>query len=372
MIKILGPNDPALQALKVSIERNPSIESELTIIEWADYRAKLDGTLASATAEFDAVCIPGHIWLPQLANDRLLQPFEPLHAKMNANILRSYDPADIFQSIQLECQFGGRQYVLPLFTDGHIVFYRGDLVSLPAVVNPSEWPKHLQGHKLPAGMSAFAMKAHASEILLDFLPTFWDLGGELWSEDGKTLFNSPQAVKALEHYTSLRNFCAADTDQYGNGEIVEAITKGKAAIVASWGGQAAAIFDPHANSHAADMRTAALRNAWNATWGVSIPANVEAERAVQTLETLMSLMGKDGDLLVTEIAGSPVRRSSYSDAEQAKYPWLGSQRALLESCRILPTDPAFAAYLGPLYSEVYNAFTGAKTAAQALASASKP
>ena len=369
MIRILGPNDPALEALKRSMELHPEVACELTIVAWDAYRGKLDETLAAETPEYDAVFIPGHIWLPQLANDGLLQPIEPLQRQVAAEVAKAYDSADIFPSIQEECQFRGKQYVLPLFTDGHIVFYRADLATLPEVVNPSEWPKHLAGLNLPAGVSPFAMKAHASEILLDFLPSLWDFGGGLWSEDGKPLFDSPAVAKALEHYTSLRQFCAPDTHTYGNGEIVDAITQGKAAIVTSWGGQAAAIFDPKTNAHSADMRTAALRNAWNATWGAAIPAKVGSERATLALETLMRLMGEDGDRLVTEIAGSPVRRSSYNAAEKAKYPWLASQQSLLENCQMLPTDPAFGAYLGPLYEEVYNAFIGEKTAIAALISA---
>lgn len=371
MVRILGPNDPALEALKRSIELHPNVDCELTIVAWEEYRAKLDAVLASETPEYDVVSIPGHIWLPQLANDGLLQPFEALAGKVNAEVIEEYNAADIYASIQHECRFRGQQYVLPLFTDGHIIFYRSDVVSLPEKVNPADWRSILSEVDPPAGMKAFAMKAHASEIFLDFLPTFWDLGAELWSEDGKALFASELAAKALEYYRSLREFCDENTHQFGNGEILDAINSGKAAIVASWGGQAAGIFDEKNNPNAKYIRTAALRNAWNATWGVSIPSKVAPQKAAQALEVLMRLMGKEGDRLVTEIAGSPVRVSSYSAEEKAKYPWLGSQQKLLEECRILPTDPAFGAYLGPLYTEVYNAFIGTKTVVSALNDAAK-
>lgn len=375
MIKILGPNDPALEALKISVEQNKGLNCELTIVAWEAYRAKLDETLSASTPEYDAVCIPGHIWLPQLANDGLLKDFDSLFSMVPTKIQEHYNSDDIFPSIQKECKFVGadgkpKQYVLPLFTDGHIVFYRSDLVNLPETIDPREWHKHLDGLNLPNGIMPFAMKAHNSEIFLDVLPYLWAFGGDLW--DGASsvpVFNSEANANAIEYYTSLRKYCPADTHNYGNGEILDAINTGKVAIVTSWGGQAAGIFDPKNNQMSQHIKTAALSNAWNATWGVSIPANISAPKAAETLSALMQLMDATGDKLVTEIAGSPVRLSSYTKAEKDKFPWLASQQALLENCQILPVDPAFGNYLGGLYGEVYNAFVGTKTAKEALSDA---
>lgn len=376
MIKILGPNDPALEALSESIKENPGLECELTIVAWENYRAKLDETLASSEPKFDAVCIPGHIWLPQLANDGLLKPFDGLLRNIPPSVLKNYDASDVFPSIREECQFTGadgvsKQFVMPLFTDGHIVFYRSDLVSLPEVIAPSQWHTYLQALTLPDGVHPFAMKAHNSEIFLDFLPYFWDFGAQLWDDKGNALFNSEAGAKALDYYASLRKYCPGNTDTFGNGEILDAINTGKVAIITSWGGQAAGIFDNKNNTNAASIKTAALQNAWNATWGVTIPAKAKDEKAAQTLAVLMQLMGKDGDAKVTRIAGSPVRISSYSEQEKQKYPWLHSQQALLENCRMLPVDPAFGAYLDGLYSGVYKTFTGKESATSALADAAK-
>lgn len=376
MIKILGPNDPALDALKESIEENPDLGCELTILPWEKYRGVLDETLAAPSPDYDAVCIPGHIWLPQLADDGLLKAFGELTDQLSITTIEEYDEHDIFPSIRAECRFTGRdgisrQYVLPLFTDGHIVFYRGDLVALPDVVAPSDWHKHLEKVTLPNGMKPFGMKAHNSEIFLDFLPYFWDFNGQLWNDQQKPLFNSPEGAQALEYYTSLRKFCPENVETFGNGEILNAINSGEVAIVTSWGGQAAAIFDTKNNPQTGNIKTAALKNAWNATWGVSIPNRCEDENAVKTLAALMKLMGKDGDAKVTRIAGSPVRRSSYSTTEKEKYPWLASQQAMLENCKMLPIDPTFGVYLGSLYGEVYKAFCSEKSAATALADAAR-
>ncbi|MFZ5821774.1 MAG: ABC transporter substrate-binding protein [Chloroflexota bacterium] len=370
-LKILGPNDPALAALEESLAAHPEVDAKVEIIAWENYRATLDECLAAPHATHQAVCVPGHIWLPQLAADGLVAPLDPMFEKLPLKITAAYNADGIFESVVAECKFQDRRYILPLFTDGHIVFYRSDLMSLPETVRPSEWHSHLQGQTLPKGMSPLALKAHASEILLDWLPYLWDFGGAVADEHGKPAFHSEAGIKALEYYTALKRFAPADTQEYGNGEILSALNEGKAAAAVSWGGQAAAIFDPTKNPHAAQMKTAALQGAWNATWGVCLPANQPEAESTAALNALLQVMGADCDQRVTRVAGSPVRKASYAAEEKSKYAWLASQERLLKDCRALPTDPAFSARLGGMYAAVHNAFTGKQPAAEALSEAAK-
>jgi multiple sugar transport system substrate-binding protein len=365
-LKILAPNDPALAALEESLAAHPEVDARVEIIAWENYRTALDECLAAPQTAYNAVCIPGHIWLPQLAADGLLAPLDPLLAQLPSNIVSAYDSDGIFESVTAECAFQKRRYILPLFTDGHIVFYRGDLLSLPETVCPSEWHLHLEGLNLPADMSPLALKAHASEILLDWLPYLWDFGGAVVDENGKPIFHSAEGIKALEYYRSLRRFTPTETQDYGNSEILSALNEGCSAAAVSWGGQAAAIFDPTKNPHAAQMKTAAFKCAWNATWGVSLPANQPEEKSTAMLKALLQVMGSDCDQRVTRIAGSPVRKASYSAQEKSKYAWLASQEKLLAECRTLPADPAFGARLGDIYAAVHRAFTGQQSTAEAL------
>ena len=373
-MKILGPNDPALAALQKSIDLHPGQDIQLEIIPWEDYRTKLDETLGNY--KYDAVFIPGHIWMPQLVVDGLIQPLDSYFSAAPKELVSQYDPDGIFASIQTECKYtptGEKmgQYMLPLFTDGHIVFYRSDLVNLPEQVSPRDLPELINSFNLPAGMNGFAQKAHPSEILLDFLPYFWDCGGELVSENGEIKFNSELGEKALELYHRLKFFCPSDSENYGNSEIVNAITTGESAMAISWGGQAAAIFASINAGAGAEIKTASLTNAWNTTWGVSIPTNVPSARAQEVFEVLLSLMDGAGDELITQIAGSPVRTKSYSSEMKANYAWLGSQEELLKNCKNLPVDPNFSKYLGPLYAAVHDVYTEKKSPRVALEEAAK-
>lgn len=370
-LKILGPDDPAVLALTESVREHPELDAQIDIIPWAQYRDTLLESLHATESPYQAVCVPGHIWLPELAAAGLFQPLEPLLPLVSPFTHTHYAISDLIPSVYAESRFAERWYMLPLFTDGHIVFYRSDLVSIPEQIRPSDWQKLIPGWKLPAGVSPLALKAHPSEIFLDWLPYLYEQGGDVLDENSKPAFAGPEGIRALEIYCSLRASCPADTHQYGNSEIAAALSEGKVAAAVSWGGQAAMIFDPATNPYAQTMKTASLARAWNATWGVCIPANQSKDTSLLALTRLMNVMDTDCDQKVTRIAGSPVRSSTYASAPAGRYPWLHSQHEMLLNCKTLPSKPEVGAFLGIMYDTIYQAFTGTVEPAEGLRAAAE-
>jgi multiple sugar transport system substrate-binding protein len=371
--QILGPDDPALYVLDQQLKSHPEWDAQLKIIPWAQYQPEMMAALKAPVSPYQAVCIPGHIWMPGLVSENLLAHFDQLLPQVSEEIKQAYQVSDIMPSVQRESQYQGRQYLLPLFTDGHIVFYRKDLVKIEGanLIDPLSIHTILEKLDLKAkGIYPFALKADLSEIFLDWLPYFWAAGGQILDDQGKPAFASQAGVKALEYYISLKKYCPPDTHLYGNQQIAEALLNGKVAMAASWGGQAAPIFDKN-SPHAGSFATLVFTKPWNATWGVSLPANQPAADQVKMLSTLYTAASPEQDRQVTRIAGSPVRLSSYSDHEKAEFGWLDSQHEMLKRCAMLPGDPGLAIYLGPLYSAIYEAFTGVTSPLTALEKAAK-
>lgn len=375
-LKIIGPNDPALAVLKSQLERYPEWHCDLEIIDWENYQPTMQAALNQPVSPYQAVCVPGHIWLPDLVSNDKLVNFEQLLPSLPRKLEEQYHQADIIASVAAECKFDDQQYLLPLFTDGHLIFYRKDLISLGSgdevpLVNPLDLMTLLDA--LPATQSThpFALKAHASEILLDWLPYLWAAGGDVWDEQAKRpLFTSQAAISALEYYISLKQYCLPDTARYGNAEIASALRNGDIAMAVSWGGQAAEIIN-QTNRYKDQFGYAVFTSPWNATWGVGIPRNLPPKDQVSILEVLYLAASAEQDRMVTKIAGSPVRKTSYTNEELEKYPWLKAQKTMLETCRNLPTDPAFGRFIGPLYQNIHDAFTGKVSAADALMAAAK-
>ncbi len=370
-LKIIGPNDPALDVLEAALARYPELDTLLEIIPWPEYREALMATLTANFAPNQAVFVPGHIWLPEFADAGYLADIGALFEGVSADILKEYDADDIVPSIADESQYLGKQYQLPFFSDGHILFYRADLIQLDEsdgipVVSTKELAEMAATVHNPPEVYGLALKADASEIFTDFLPYLWEAGGWIFDENGNPDVANEKNIAALALYCSLREFCPPETHAYGNGEIADSIRKGEAALVANWGGQTAPLQIDVDGQNQAEYKSAAFPIPWNATWGISIPANQPKSIQQNTLSTLMQLLNKEQDKEITRVAGSPVRQSSYVVEELAKYPWLAAQREMLERAKPLPARPELGAFLGALYGAVHDAFTGKSTPAEAL------
>ncbi len=372
---IIGPNDPALNVLAAALDEHPELDATLRIIPWAQYRDALMAGLLSAESPWQAAFVPGHIWLPELAEKGLMTSLDSLMAEVPGEVRRAYDPEDIVPAVERECQYQGQRYLLPLFTDGHILFYRKDVFDfedegpVPVISTKAIAAMARKGHQ-PPQRYGLALKADASEIFTDWLPYLWDSGGRIFNTEGQPDLDCTANVEALAYYCALRAFCPPDTWRYGNAEIAEALRRGEASLIATWGGQVAPIFlqDPTlADAYGA----AVFSTPWNATWGVGIPENQPQELKMRTMMTLMQVMGPSIDEAVVIAAGSPVRAQTYSSAALARYPWLAAQRLMLERAKLLPADPRLGLFLGDLYTLVHKAFIGEMSPKAALEAAQR-
>jgi multiple sugar transport system substrate-binding protein len=317
--------------------------------------------------------VPGHIWLPELADAGQLAEITPLMKALPSSVITTYDPEDIVPEIASECCYRGAQYQLPFFSDGHLLFYRRDLLSFDTdngvpIVSTKTIPKLAQNIHSPPHTYGIALKADVSEIFTDFLPYLWENGGEILDAEGQPNFDHPANIEALERYCSLKEFCPPKTEHYGNEAIEQSLRNGEAALVANWGGQTAPIMLDPENAWRDQYRTALFPIPWNATWGIAIPANQSKALQQSMLEALLQLLQPTLDKQITRAAGSPVRTSSYAQDQIEQYPWLSAQREMLRRARLLPDHPKLGSCLGSLYEAVHQAFTRDTSAQEALQS----
>jgi multiple sugar transport system substrate-binding protein len=373
-IRILGPNDPALDAISAFLSEHPDLDVELKIIPWADYQGALTETLEKQTSEFQAAFVPGHVWIPGLVSRGNLADLDALIGLLPPQVWERYYADDILGRIQDECLYRGQRYMIPLFNDGHILFFRHDLVEVdhgekPPQVSPLEISELAARAHNPPDVYGLALKAHPSEILFDWLPYFYAAGGSLVDDALQPSFASEAGIKALEYYASLRQFCPPDTHQYGNAEIAQVIKQGKAAVVATWGGQAAPIFLDEGNPIRELYSAAVFPDPCGGTWGITIPANQPQAVQVTALEIILQLNTPDTDQAVLLYAGSPVRETTYSSENFERFSWLQAQHLMSQRLHHLPKTPEMEAYLGPLTTALVRAFNDESEVEQALLSA---
>jgi multiple sugar transport system substrate-binding protein len=282
-----------------------------------------------------------------------------------------YQWSDIIPSIQKESRYQDLQYIIPYFNDGHILFYRKDLIDLganqtPREISPLDLLNIAQKAHQPPDIYGIALKAHPSEILFDWLPYFFAAGGQLTDTDIQPTFAAEEGFYALRIYCQLRDFAPPKTHTFGNEEIAAVIKSGQAAVVTTWGGQAAPIFLDQSNAFRDKYLTAVFPHPCGATWGIALPANQPREIQLEALQKLLLLNSPEQDLDVLEAAGSPIRNSSYSEQAFQDYFWLRAQYEILNRFAFLPFDPRIGLYLGPLTEAILNAFLGQETPEESL------
>jgi len=205
-LQVIGPDDPALEVLRDAIAAHPESSLRLETIPWAAYREKLMEALSAEHSSAQAVFVPGHIWLPELAEAGYLAPIGSLQEALSPEIRAAYDAEDIIPEVAQECRYAGEQYQLPFFTDGHLLFYRSDIVELEEkqgevpVISMQMFQVLADKAHRPPDHYGLALKADVSEIFTDFLPYLWEEGGQILDEEGRPDFASDAAITALERY----------------------------------------------------------------------------------------------------------------------------------------------------------------------------
>lgn len=368
---ILGPNDPALEVLSQYLDHHPEYETNLTIVPWENYQGVLFDSLQADESPYQAVFVPGHVWLADLVEEGKLAPL-PIE-KISTEIRQLYQPEDVLPKIREECEYRQEPYLIPFFTDGHLLFYRKDLISLAddpdslPTLSPSQFEEIIKSIHNPPSVFGLALKAAPSEIFLDWLPFLWAFGGDLFDGQNKPILYSEESILALETYCSLRQYCPPNVHLYGNFEIATAIRTQTVALAPTWGGQAAPIFADRLSKHS--YSAALYPIPWNATWGIGLPNNQSLSVRIRMSERLYTINQPEMDQRILEVAGSPVRASTYSTTNLSQFFWLKAQREMLKRCRTLPAIPQLGKILGVLYPAIYAAFCGEKSPQKALADA---
>ena len=370
-IKVLAVGDPAVYAYT-----DESLDIlgrwrwsgggavKFDIVPWDRYLEVLEREFAATRPEYDIVMLPGHLWLPEFVASRRLAPLSDFSAKIPAS-----DWEDLKPFVRDELSYADELYLMPSFTDGHLLFYRTDgAVATPAgrTTTPREIPD-LARRNDSSSRRGIALKADPSELFLDWLPYLWAHGGDLLSEEGEPAFDGDEGVTSLELYSSLRIYAPEDTGGYGNEEIARVLREGEVALAVSWGGQAGFIYGDSGNRGYRDnLEAVTLERPWNVVWSFGLLAGATDPAAA--FELLRFLSSPEIDRLVGRYAGSPVRRSTYRD-EAETVPWYPAQEAMLDRCERLPRHPKMNAILPVVTAALAKVFAGDGEAARELRAA---
>ncbi|CAM3955601.1 extracellular solute-binding protein [Mesobacillus zeae] len=374
ILKVLAVGDPAVYLYKdprygivETFSRENGAEIMFHIVPWAEYYGAMMDAL-EGKSDFDVVMAAGHLWLKDFVRKGYFAEADDHEGAFDRQ-------EDILEVIRKEMETAGKRYLYPSFCDGHILLYRKSVAEkylgglVPRVVDTDtivRMASHL--HQREPGMAGIALKAHESEIFLDFLPYLREEGIDAFDEKTHApAFNTPEGIRALEKYISLKESAPENTDSFGNDELRETFQNRQCALAVTWGGQLGFVMDERCLDKE-DVGFSAIKTSWNVTWSFAISQKSKKKELANKF--LSYLASSPIDQLVGTYSGAPVRESSYTTGEiQPWYP------VLLESIRTyakpLPMMENAGDKLAPLYEHIHKAFKGIETPAEALFEAEK-
>lgn len=368
-IRVLAVGDPAVEAyadeawgLISAYEQRHQVKVYFDIIPFEQYYGRMIAAF-QGEQDYDVVMVAGHLWLKDFVDQGYLAAAEyPQGADWNLQ--------DIVPVVRRELEVDGIPYLYPSFCDGHMVLYRKSVVarclgSLPRdVITTDELLEMAAKCHKQTEMCGIVLKAHPSEILLDFLPYLRNEGIDAFdSQTHVPTFNNDQGRTALRKYIHLRQYAPQNTHTYGNDEVREEFQHLRSVFAVTWGGQLGVVLDERCEQPE-DIGFAALRTAWNVTWSFAINSRSYKKKEANAL--LKYLTSPQVDRIIGRSAGSPVRRSTYNK-DTERYGWYSAHLHMIENCaRPLPMMDHAGEVLGLLYGKISKAFQAELTVEEAL------
>jgi len=145
-----------------------------------------------------------------------------------------YDFDDLSEPLVKVLSYKGVAYGAPMTFEGDIMFYRKDLLEANAIPVPTTLDEYLQVvkffHRPPQlyGTGTRGLRGSGMNVWR-FSPYLHMFGGKYLDEAGNPIFNSPQAVKAVEYYIELIKHSPSATMSWA--DVMDTFAAGKIAIV---------------------------------------------------------------------------------------------------------------------------------------------
>ncbi|PKM49912.1 MAG: sugar ABC transporter substrate-binding protein [Firmicutes bacterium HGW-Firmicutes-7] len=350
-INVLAVGDPATYVYKDSnnkflqkFEEMTGICVQFDIVKWADYYTTLLNSFQ--TYKYDIVMIAGHLWLKEFVDQGYL-------LKLKGQFKENYQYEDILLSIRSEMELEGNLYLLPSFCDGHILVYRKSELKnkLSEVVSIDQLIKIVENNSC-GQENIFVLKAHPSEIFLDFLPYLRSEGVDAFDEEGNTNINTKAGYLALKKYINMKQYCDKHVSEFGNEEVLDALQKKKCILGVSWGGQLGQIMNDQC-MEPEDLGFAALETSWNVTWSFGI--NHLCKNQEQAALFLEFITSQAVDQVVGAYCGNPTRLSSFIAGKDI-YRWYPVLLKMLTNAKPLPNLSNTGQRIGILTEQITKAF----------------
>jgi multiple sugar transport system substrate-binding protein len=215
-LTVLGDAQGAFQSLRPllpAFEQLTGIHVGLILIPQEEMRKKLRTDLSTGGGIYDVVP-EGISDLGEAYHAGWLEQLEPYLADRSITDPEWFNYADFSPKVISLCQVDGQLLSLPFDFSGPVFFYRKDLFEKYQIAVPDTYAEVLtMKKKLQAAMDADGLKGihaftarttvGAGDNTWTIIPAIRAYGGEMFDAQWRPIFNSPQAVQALNVYRDM-------------------------------------------------------------------------------------------------------------------------------------------------------------------------
>ncbi|MFB7739629.1 sugar ABC transporter substrate-binding protein [Streptomyces sp. NPDC056112] len=180
---------------KVYEKANPNITVKITPIGWDVAHQKL--VAAAAAGRLPDVMQMGSTYMAEFADMGALEPVDT----------KAFEEKDFFPAGWQQGTIDGETYGVPWYVDTRVLFYRTDLAKKAGVekapATMAELQQAAEAYQKKAGTKwGLSIQPGGLDTVQSFYQFLYSADGEIVTQDGKPVINSPAAVNALENYGS--------------------------------------------------------------------------------------------------------------------------------------------------------------------------
>ena len=377
------PDTRFVQEVVPAFTAATGIEVDIEVVNYAEMHTKLVPQLVAPAGSYDVIVVDFY-WVGEFTKAGWLQPLDERIAASG------FDASVYFPAMMnLVGQVDGVTYMLPFYNYAMALTYRRDLLEDPAeqaafqdrygmaLRVPESWDEYLKQVEFftrkPELHGVVNQGLRPDPIAMEWSNYLFARGGEYHDPTTwQPQLTSPAALAALEDYKrNVQEFGPLGSASFSFDEAFNVAAQGKAYSYITYNFFRTAYDDPSQSAVVGKMELAAVPGGGlNGGWGWAIPrSSPDPDAAWQFISWIESpAIAKERALL----GGSPTRKDVFDDPElNAKYPYYGVLRALLEGSKNFPVftyTPQFVEVLG---RELSLAVTGEKEPAAALATANE-
>jgi len=324
--------DPSLDVLKdvflPEFEKATGIRTEWVEADFSGWLQKALNDGQTKAGAFD-VYVMDDLWVPRFAGAGYLANLDEIGFPIDGDFVKTaldlgYWPPKVgLRQPGIDPKAKSTLFALPLISDVQLLYYRNDIYTAGC---PATWDEVLRVAREKSDPARrqygwVTRGVKGNPVMNSFFVFLHDFGGDIFGENWKVVFNSPQAVEALEFFLKLLNYAPQGTAEFDSDQEGATLLQGNAFAATIWTGWCAQVDDPKMSRVVRKINfdvppKKVNRVAKLGLFMAGIASSAPNQRGA--LEFLKWFSSPPVQLRFARAGGTPFRTSAFNDEEARK------------------------------------------------------